>query len=1057
MRPAFTNYVCWQQERIGAVISKLALSVDRAEFLATHVPMRRIAYERSPQQMTQTDETSLLEELSRADHEDRHVFAVVKGIPGTGKSHLIRWLKEQYALSHPSDAVLLIARANTSLRGTIQQIIDSRIFEQEGLPEPLQRLQGAVDVLSQDLLGEKLLNGLQEATQALEWDTVQARLGSLSRRLTPAKIDLLLLDRQVRDLLKADGGPIDRVVTFLASGTGTNAGVDRLPGFEPNDLDFDAATLSKIRRESPPTVHSLCQDMHTNAGVREDLARYLNHALHTYAISSATNLASGSLVTMFQELRAQLRAQGRHLALFIEDITALTGIDEGLIEVLISEHRGDDGARLCRLASVVGVADQFYTDRFPDNVKERVTHLLTLNYGQARQESDLLREAPVRAEFAARYLNAMRVSSAELRSWADRGGRPEDLPNACPRCPFQHECHASFGAVALRDDRGRGPAEPVGLYPFNQAVLDTLYNHLKEGWGRTPRTFLSDQLAYILQSHGEKVRAGLFPPPLNDLVPNVDPPTFTTPADQRIVEREGGADSERLFTLLLFWGDRSAASVGENGTHGVGNLPPGVFGAFALTVIRGRKETGPGPTPPPITPPITPPVTPPPVIRPYLKQIQDWHQGAILFGYDRRAENLASLMRTAIDWEAHGISPTQVRDYVMDSRIYIEGQSGSPVAGRMQIRFGRSAELRDVLLALAALADNSAQPRPAEYGEYLATVSHWIRKEEPRIVAFVREPTGQDTREGVLLPILLKACVGLAVLDGSIAPQAAGSTADLYQQVILSCARSTAEGWRSQLARVQASRPGEWAQLMRRVDVEEAVHTCRTELLQLLNRPQGASTNVRYLDAAAALNVLAGFTEADWCFEPLKGRFETRDRTWSAAFRVYEELAGQFAGACRAAQQRLATNHEQLASYLGESTPTAAFDAIRGLLGVLKPVWHYDERLDAPFRWESGSALAPDDLDALLTQVAGQLAQMSESAVAAGLSASYVGWQASQAAYLEYFDLFDRQAHRASTELGRKIEMLRSTAVAQTYIDRAKADYRTVAALLAAYGEEGNA
>jgi len=91
-------------------------------------------------------------------------------------------------------------------------------------------------------------------------------------------------------------------------------------------------------------------------------------------------------------LRRQLRIEGRELALFIEDITALTGIDEGLIEALINDHRGEGGGGLCRLTSITGVTDTFYSDRLPDNIKQRVTHRLTLNAGQGRQESDLLRD-----------------------------------------------------------------------------------------------------------------------------------------------------------------------------------------------------------------------------------------------------------------------------------------------------------------------------------------------------------------------------------------------------------------------------------------------------------------------------------------------------------------------------------------------------------------------------------------------------------------------------------------------------------------------------------------
>ena len=99
------------EERIGIVINKEALSVDRANFLATHVPMRRIVDELAPRPLQATSESGLLAELKRKAAADEHVFAVVKGMPGTGKSHLIRWLREQYASAHPQETVLLIARA----------------------------------------------------------------------------------------------------------------------------------------------------------------------------------------------------------------------------------------------------------------------------------------------------------------------------------------------------------------------------------------------------------------------------------------------------------------------------------------------------------------------------------------------------------------------------------------------------------------------------------------------------------------------------------------------------------------------------------------------------------------------------------------------------------------------------------------------------------------------------------------------------------------------------------------------------------------------------------
>src|SRR5579863_1781590 len=127
----FECYQCWRDERIGQVINKEAVSIERATFLATHVPFNSISYEHTPQFMTDRSEGGLLHELRRCATEHRHTFAVVQGIPGTGKSHLIRWLKESYAAankeSQGNDVVLLIERAQCNLRNTLQQIIQSGV------------------------------------------------------------------------------------------------------------------------------------------------------------------------------------------------------------------------------------------------------------------------------------------------------------------------------------------------------------------------------------------------------------------------------------------------------------------------------------------------------------------------------------------------------------------------------------------------------------------------------------------------------------------------------------------------------------------------------------------------------------------------------------------------------------------------------------------------------------------------------------------------------------------------------------------------------------------
>lgn len=1058
MTEEFTRFRCWQPERIGKVINKLALSVDRAEFLATHVPMRHIAYEKSPQQMRQASESSLLDELNAAAEADRHVFAVIKGIPGTGKSHLIRWLKEQYVLAHPRDAVLLIARARTSLRDTIEQIIASGIFSQEELPQELQRLQHAVEILGQEALAERLINGLQEAAHRADWEVVQVRLGALHSRIKLRKVESFLLDERVRELLKREDGPIDRIVRFLTAGSGQGGGIERLPGFKVSDFEF--ADEDRRRLQGYQEVREFTADLVQRKEIREDLARYLNFELHDQAIAWATDLRAGDVLSMFDHLRRRLREQGRELTLFIEDITALTGISAGLIEVLVTDHGGEAGAGLARLTSVVGVADAFYADLLPTNIKDRITHVLTLN-AEDRQESDLISRPEVRAEFAGRYLNALRVPAHDLRQWAARGALPGALPNGCADCAFRQPCHAAFGTVLLQEGDPNDPTSTVGLYPFNRQALDSLYNFLKSTASRTPRTFLSDLLAYILQSHGDLILTGEFPPPQADLAPSVDLPSFDPPLHRTLIEQQGGRSAASLATLILFWGQRHVYSETHNGSWRVGGLDEQVFKAFRLPVIEGRprdkktdtsgggsrsreKGDGDGTKPDPVPP------------NPLTQRINDWDNNGKLYEHNVFTSWLADLARSFIDWQSYGISLTQVSEYVTGRRFVIDGQSGAVTTGLLHLRFERSSMLRDVLQALADLNYAKALPTAEQYGEHLATISYWIRSQEQRIVAFVREPAGSEPPADYLLRILLQNCVALACLAGELTPASATSTVDLYQQVVASCARSAEDSWRAALERQNATHPSEWTSLMRDVDAQKSVHVCRTELLNLLNRPQGASTAWRYLDAAAALGVLADFCAAGWHFDPLPIRPKSNDRTWTSSLLVHDELEQRFAAACTAAQDKLNNSYERLCTHLGETPSGETFKAIHAMLGELRQVRAYTPKLDAPFSVEQGATLDFSELPALLEEVSGQLLATDPPAVAAGLSVRFGTWYGLLKRFVDYLDLLDSQIRSQGAWLVAQVASLRKAGGSANQYEGTRSAYQELIDLLAPFTAEGN-
>jgi len=138
------GFQCWDSQRIGQVINKEATSLDTATFMATHTPFSKLNYQRYLQQMTDTSEEGLLHELQRCAEHDIHVFMAIHGIPGSGKSHLIRWLKERFQAAHDeTECVIFIERSQCSLRSTLEQIINSGVFQDMIMHKHLEILENA--------------------------------------------------------------------------------------------------------------------------------------------------------------------------------------------------------------------------------------------------------------------------------------------------------------------------------------------------------------------------------------------------------------------------------------------------------------------------------------------------------------------------------------------------------------------------------------------------------------------------------------------------------------------------------------------------------------------------------------------------------------------------------------------------------------------------------------------------------------------------------------------------------------------------------------------------
>ena len=106
------------------MLSTEALEGDAKLFLATHVPVADFHVGGSlASDVVPNGERGLLHALAKLGM--RHAFCVVEGEPGSGKSHLIRWLKVKWPAQE--DLVLLIQRLDGSLQGTLRQLEQARL------------------------------------------------------------------------------------------------------------------------------------------------------------------------------------------------------------------------------------------------------------------------------------------------------------------------------------------------------------------------------------------------------------------------------------------------------------------------------------------------------------------------------------------------------------------------------------------------------------------------------------------------------------------------------------------------------------------------------------------------------------------------------------------------------------------------------------------------------------------------------------------------------------------------------------------------------------------
>ncbi|MGW1802219.1 protein DpdH [Streptomyces sp. NPDC001984] len=614
---------CWEAREAPAIIPVEAESTSNGVFLATHTSIPILLRDRVDSAVggTIVDEHNLrraVEELPA----DQPIIPIL-GKSGTGKSHLIRWLRINLK---PNDATRLIfvPKHRMSLRGILELILEHATSERAA--ELRAKVAAASDAAADETTAQlRLRNELAVLveTRGADKDGTPEENDLRAFLASAEGLPALLGDPVFRRRLLADNGPIARLVREKLSGKGSEDKEDAF-GFTAADLDLSVDDVSKAGVDAASVASALASD----APLRDLAAKMLNEQLGP-AVSEVFGIGGDDLKQLLVELRLDLHRQGLELLLLIEDFSIFQGIQGGLIDAITLLPT--ETLALCPMRVVMAVTTGYFVNQMPETVYTRTYKVFDL-------ELPADKTAPFDpARFAARYLNAVRVGSQEIDKHRT-GERPE--PNHCLQCPVRDKCHQAFGEV-----------EGVGLFPFSRTALDRAIRSQSKGDAFVARDVLTRVLRPVLHRDQTELDEGRFPSTgfendfhtgALDILDNVeDHVRLSTPGDPAL--------SERRVRMVRFWGPG----------HGPQNLHPAIHEAFAIPPLPDlitEQQTLPHQPvrPDPIQPsdeteepPVGPPPPPPPASKPSLvRAVDEWHKTGELLQSHRN--DLRKIVHTAV-------------------------------------------------------------------------------------------------------------------------------------------------------------------------------------------------------------------------------------------------------------------------------------------------------------------------------------------------------------------------------------------------------------------------
>lgn len=723
-------------QRINEVSSRTALATSDYDFLATHMPFKKLSYSMggdSQSNKKQLSEEEFLEEEIYPER-DEHKMIFVKGNTGSGKSHLIRWFYNKYKsrVDEKEELIILISRDSNSLKGTLNQIVDSDLFKGFKEEAEFKKIIQAGESLEKEKLKEDIPALLVSSIRS-------TTVIDISKREKNGIANFLGADIIREKVLFRDGGPISRIITGMI---GSEDGQDEKSekNFFKEDFDIVDTNILREMRDTEGDLGastraiSYAEDIERSDSKKEQLAGILNDLVDE-VIKKIIGLGRSDLQEVFKKIRSKLKQENMKLTIFFEDITTTTGIHKELIETLIVNHK-ETREDLCRIMSFVGITENYYSSQIRTNISDRAAYILEI------EESSLIETKEDISKFIGLYMNAINQPKDKIKSWYLDSAEKKKLPVS------DLNKDKKWSLVQLNSER------EVSIYPFTKDALWNIYE-TRDSEGREPRGFLRLIINNVYANYNTVGIDYLLD---LDVYDNVKIPDLKNPLDEEKINNFSNNNVDikrRTETLIRVWGDGSLTNRIENGRKTIGNIDEDIFKEFNLPIISGeikeeKEEADPISE---LEPELIRSSKPDRKTIEYereITQLGQWREGHRLIGHKKYRDYLLDLCKKFINWEEEGISKYLIDILLTTSVLHIEGQNVDSSDG---LTFKRDSELYYVLIGLIHWEYHGDRSWEFENGhKYILRITQYLNKYKKAILDLIQKPKGENWNfEDILL------------------------------------------------------------------------------------------------------------------------------------------------------------------------------------------------------------------------------------------------------------------------------------------------------------------